>query len=114
LRLELPIRMRLRGGRTTIEAAAGAEPAISRRDPVLIKALRAAHALLAPSAEGMPYLDDAPTAAYQRRLVRLAFLAPDLQAAILDGRQPAGLTIDRLIQAPLACSWAAQIAAFKA
>ncbi|WP_439534574.1 hypothetical protein [Polymorphobacter sp.] len=50
LRLELPIRMRLRGGRTMIEAAAGSEPVTSKRDLALIKALRAAHALLAPSA----------------------------------------------------------------
>ncbi len=114
LRLELPIRMRLRGGRTTIEAALGADTAPSRRDPVLIKALRAAHALLTPSADRVPHLVDAPTAAYQRRLVRLAFLAPEIQAAILDGRQPAGLTLDRLIRAPLPCSWAAQMAAFGA
>ena len=54
----------------------------------------------------MPHLMDAPTAAYQRRLVRLAFLAPEIQAAILDGRQPAGLNLDRLIRTPLAGSWA--------
>lgn len=114
LRLELQTRMRLRSGRTIIEAAAGSQPTVSRRDPVLIKALRAAHALLTPSADGMPHLVDAPTAAYPRRLVRLAFLAPEIQAAILEGRQPAGLTLDRLIRMPLACSWAAQMAAFGA
>ncbi|MBC7520919.1 MAG: hypothetical protein H7268_07480 [Sandarakinorhabdus sp.] len=81
---------------------------------MLIKALRAAHALLQPSADGVPHLVDAPIAAYPRRLVRLAFLAPELQAAILDGRQPAGLTLDRLIRTPLACSWDAQMAAFAA
>jgi hypothetical protein len=40
-----------------------------------------------------------------RKIVRLAFLAPALQAAILDGRQPAGLTLERLIQSPPALLW---------
>ncbi len=41
LRLTVPVRMRLRGGRSWL--IGGAAPAL-RRDPVLIKALRAAHA----------------------------------------------------------------------
>jgi DNA invertase Pin-like site-specific DNA recombinase len=43
------------------------------------------------------------------RLVALAFLAPDIVEAILDGRQPAGLTAARLLRIPdLPVSWAAQ------
>ena len=35
---------------------------------------------------------------YATRLVRLAFLAPDLLAAIIDGRQPQGLTATGLLK----------------
>ena len=37
------------------------------------------------------------TASYATRLVRLAFLAPDIVAAILRGKQPPGLTANKLI-----------------
>ena len=36
---------------------------------------------------------------YATRLVRLAFLAPDLLAAILEGEQPDDLTAARLLRA---------------
>jgi site-specific DNA recombinase len=49
-----------------------------------------------------------PTSPYHRRLLRLAFLAPDLQRAILAGRQPAGLTLDQRLP-PL---WTDQIGVF--
>ena len=35
---------------------------------------------------------------YATRVIRLAFLAPDVLAAIIDGRQPADLTAARLLQ----------------
>lgn len=44
---------------------------------------------------------------YVRRILRCAFLAPDLVQAILDGRQPPELTLERLLQA-LPLDWAAQ------
>ena len=37
------------------------------------------------------------TASYATRLVRLAFLAPDIVAAILAGKQPSGLTANKLM-----------------
>jgi hypothetical protein len=105
LRLTIPIRMRLRGGRRWI--IGGAKPA-SRRDPVLIKALRAAHAMLDTDAAGLPTLDAAPASPYRRRLVRLALLAPDLQRAILAGQQPPGLTLESLMHAPMPLLWSEQ------
>jgi DNA invertase Pin-like site-specific DNA recombinase len=105
LRLTIPIRMRLRGGRRWI--IGGAKPA-ARRDPVLIKALRAAHAMLGTDAAGLPTLDAAPASPYRRRLVRLAFLAPDLQRAILAGQQPPGLTLESLMHAPMPLLWSEQ------
>ena len=43
-----------------------------------------------------------------RELLRLAFLAPDIQKAILEGRQPATLSLERLAQMGPPASWAAQ------
>lgn len=107
LRVTLPVCMRFRGGRTRI--IGGARPDI-RRDPALIKALRAAHAMLGTDAKGHPVLNAAPVTSYRRRLVRLAFLAPDLQRAILAGEQPPGLTLESLIHTPVPALWSDQVA----
>jgi hypothetical protein len=44
--------------------------------------------------------------------VRLAFLAPDLQRAILAGEQPSGLYLEQPIHNPIPMSWAEQAALF--
>lgn len=62
---------------------------------MLINALRKAHALLNTDASGLPVLQVAPPTPYQRRLVRLVSLAPDLQRDIFNGRQPPQLTLER-------------------
>lgn len=46
--------------------------------------------------------------AYHRALARLAFLAPDIQAAILEGTQPASLSLERLIKKPIPIAWSDQ------
>lgn len=49
---------------------------------------------------------------YLRTLLRITFLAPDITAAILDGRQPIGLGENRLMRAThLPFDWAGQRAA---
>ncbi len=46
---------------------------------------------------------------YFSQLLRRAYLAPDITTAILDGRQPAGLTTTTLIErADLPMSWREQ------
>ena len=110
-RLTIPVRLRLRGGRTWI--IGGTAPA-ARRDPVLIRALRAAHTLVRTDKQGLPMLEVAPTSPYHRRLVRLAFLAPDLQRAILAGQQPLGLILESLMRRPIPIDWADQAAMFEA
>ena len=53
----------------------------------------------------------------QRRvahLVDLAFLAPDIVTAIIDGKQPPSLTAERLIKAKHRPLWADQRAFFQA
>ena len=110
--LRLPISCRFRGGRTWILSPPGSDAkAHGRRDPVLIRALRQSHKLAAGM--GWRCVDravenvsgKAPANAYERRLCRLAFLAPDLQRRIMEGRQPAALNLERLIHEPIPVSW---------
>ncbi len=92
--------MQLRGGKTwALEPATDASVPARRIDPVLLEALRRAHRLADGSA------DSAPISIYERKLVRLAFLAPDLQRAIVEGRQPAELTLAVLMRAELPVLW---------
>jgi site-specific DNA recombinase len=111
VRVRTPTRLQLRGGRTIIE---GAVPQTARRDTALIKALRAAHRMMDCDDNGLPILHTAPVSPYERRLIRLAFLAPELQAAILAGRQPAGLTLAQLMRMPIPALWRAQMVAVEA
>ena len=59
-------------------------------------------------ASGRPVLESAPESPYRRRLVRLAFLAPDLQRAILAGRQPPGRSLNRIMEGRLPLLWSEQ------
>ena len=76
-----------------------------RHDPVLIKALRASHTMIESDARNLPLLDASPPSAHLRRLVRTAFLAPDLQRAVLEGMQPQSLTLERLMRSDLPLDW---------
>lgn len=76
-----------------------------RRDPVLIKALRTAHAMVAMSRIGAPLIETVPGPRYQRRLLRLAFLSPTIQRAILAGGQPAGLRLEDLVRGTMPTNW---------
>lgn len=42
------------------------------------------------------------------RLIRLTYLAPDIQAAIHDGSQPADLTVNKLFRSPVPLDWEQQ------
>ena len=81
-------------------------------DPVLVRALRSAHAMLHYDDDGLPALTAAPDTPHRRRLVRLAFLAPEIQRAIVEGRQSAGLTLSRLLKGPMPLDWSQQAARF--
>ena len=81
---------------------------VPARDEVLIKALRAAHAMVSLTKVGAPIMESVPRPQYQRRLIRLVFLAPDIQGAILGGTQPSGLRLEDLIRNPMPLDWGAQ------
>jgi len=104
-RLTLPWRMQVRSGRTEILTSARNTP---QPDPVLIKALRTAHAMIAMDTSKNPVLVAAPTTPWRRKLVRLAFLAPDIQRAILEGRQPSDLTLATLMKSEVPLLWSEQ------
>lgn len=111
----LAIRCRLRGGRASAIAPAGLDAVrVSRRDPKLIKALQRAHQIAGGlgwrSRDGSLDTSElmSPISYYDRKLCRLAFLAPDIQRRIFEGRQPPSLNLERLFARPIPTCWNAQ------
>lgn len=110
--LHVPFRIVKRGGRKEMVLPADT-PAQRRPDDALVKALARAFrwrrmldsgdfATIAELAtrEGI-------TLSYLTRVLRLTLLAPDLVAAILDGRQGPEVTLARLME-PLPAAWPEQ------
>jgi hypothetical protein len=106
--LLLPIRLVVRGGRKWVTGADGRPAAIpGRPNANLVRSLRAGHAVLYrcridPATISPPRKARAPTSARERKLAQLAFLAPEIQRAILAGE----ITSLALEKIPL--SWAEQ------
>jgi site-specific DNA recombinase len=110
-----PRRLSFVGGRTWLTDAANKPIAIEgRTDPAVVRALKSAHATLSD-------LGAAPTSSVQRvmqaksarnprlrAIARLAFLAPDIQSAILDGRLSPHLNVGALTAESLPLAWADQ------
>jgi DNA invertase Pin-like site-specific DNA recombinase len=101
-RIRAPITLPLRGGQRLISN--GSKPDI-RPDPALIAALRRAHSVLERDRKGMPLIAAAPSSPYVRGLLRLAFLAPDIQRDILAGRQPPALNLQQLVKMDIPLDW---------
>jgi site-specific DNA recombinase len=104
-RVTIPTLLGSRREPTQIRAVASSS---ARRDPVLIKALRVAHSMVTTGRDGAPLIEDVPDPRYQRRLIRLAFLSPRIQQAILDGRQPPRLRLEDLVRGAIPASWEQQ------
>jgi site-specific DNA recombinase len=103
-----------RSGRA-MKLVAGGTDATAHADPTLIRLLARAHAMRKELETGHHETLDAcaramgATASYFSRIVRLAYLAPDITTAILDGRQPATLSATRLAEArALPVTWTEQ------
>lgn len=77
----------------------------SATQPDLIGALRRAHAAIKLDSYRLPTCTASPKTLYERRIFQLAFLAPDIQDQILDGRQPRRLGLTELIKHPLPVCW---------
>lgn len=110
VRVTIAACMQPRKGSTRVTAPAAR---LSRAyfDKPLIAALKRAHRELAD--HGYHFRNAEPDLAeahgfgdpYRRRLTQLAFLAPDIQRAILTGRQPPGLNLKRLTSSELPIEW---------
>ncbi|QYX57983.1 hypothetical protein K1T73_06270 [Roseovarius sp. SCSIO 43702] len=110
--LHVPFRIVKRGGKKEMQMPEGATPS-RRTDNTLVKALARAFrwkrmldsgdfATIADLAE-----HERIAAPYLTRTLRLAFLAPDLVEAILDGRQPSNLSLE-MLRKPLPTGWSEQ------
>ena len=114
--VRVPLAIRRQPGRKTVvtpEGAPAAVPTRTRAAPPLVKALARAHRWRRMLVEGR-YASVSEMAAAERiergylgSLLRLTLLAPDLVEAILDGRQPADMTLPGLL-APFPAGWAEQ------
>jgi len=115
----VPMTIRRRGGRKQIIGPDGAAVrageevtgvATTRGDPTLVKALARAFRWRRMLEEGR-YVSvrelakaEGVNRTYIGRLLNLTLLAPDLVEAILDGRQPQGMTLPGLMEAfPVEC-----------
>jgi DNA invertase Pin-like site-specific DNA recombinase len=99
--IHLPLALPLRGGNQSVLHGDrdGTNP-----DPVLIAALRKAHSMLSQE-NGLPTMDAGPVSRYDANILRLAFLAPDIQQDILEGRQPASLNVQTFRSVDLPLAW---------
>ena len=112
----IPTQWKRRGGRKVIIAPNGSDawaPAKPRPDETLIRALARAHRWKRTLEEGThPSINALAEAekinrAYVCRLLNLTLLAPDIQEAILDGRQPKGMQLEEVVRA-IPGEWAEQ------
>jgi hypothetical protein len=104
----IPMTWKRRGGRNVIIAPDGGDawaPAKSRPDETLIRALARGHRwnrmLEAGKYRSAQEIADAEKIGrnFVSRLLRLTLLAPDIQEAILEGRQGKGVQLEELTRA---------------
>lgn len=60
------------------------------------------------SERGKPVIHAAPVSPYDRKILRLAFLAPDIQRAIVTGRQPPHLNLEKIQKMAIPLDWKSQ------
>jgi DNA invertase Pin-like site-specific DNA recombinase len=110
--LIIKARLVLRGG-SMIAMGPNGQPAMKRTmiDPALSSALIRAEAwkrkIVGGEVESLTVIARAEgvTPEYARRMIRPAYLAPDLKASILDGRQPSGLTLEAITKTEMPLDW---------
>ena len=120
--VEIPFIIRKRGGRKQIVTPDGASAWVSPRariDNTMIKAIARGfrwRKLLETGVYGT--IEEIAAAekinpSYVSRLLRMTLLAPEIVEAVLDGRQPADMTLALLMQ-PFGVLWAEQNGVFVA
>ncbi|MGN3973669.1 recombinase family protein [Tsuneonella sp. SYSU-LHT278] len=103
--IQLEVALPVRGGRRMVVAGDRSQ---ARIDPVLVAALRKAHRFIRRDRSGLPLVDEAPRTAYERKILRLAFLAPELQSDILAGHQPVALNLEAFLGCEVPLAWSRQ------
>jgi hypothetical protein len=114
--VDIPLRIRRRGGRKVMLAPDGASawvPPRARVDSAMVKAIARAYRWRGMIEQGV-YASITELAAAERinqsyvcRVLRLTLIAPGLVEAILDGRHPSGLQLRTLLN-PFPSDWTAQ------
>ena len=114
--IHIPVQFKRRGGRKLVLAPDGVASPIAPKPAVddtmlrlLIKAHRWRRRIESGKAKSITDLaaQENVTEAYVRRLLLLTCLAPDITAAILDGRQPRGLSAN-LMSKGVPAAWEEQ------
>ena len=114
LTVHIPLTVRRRGGRKVVIAPDGMEaPAVgaaARIDNTLVKALARAFRWRRMLETGVVCTvgeiatREKINKSYVSRVLRLTLLAPEIVEAILDGRQPEGMTLQGLLE-PFPVEW---------
>jgi site-specific DNA recombinase len=116
IRLSIPASLKRTGKemKFVVNGVANSAPADTTLIRLLVRGQKIAKRLFesnCPPLEAVARAEEI-TASYATRLVRLAFLAPDIVAAILAGQQPPGLTANKLMaDTRLPLNWREQRAA---
>ena len=111
LRLSVTVHLKRRGVEAKLIVDGDGESPITSPDPALIKAVAKAHSwnkkLVGGEVRSIRALarDIGVTNRYVRKLLPLAFLAPDIIEAILDGRQPRDLSLETLAYTSIPRRW---------
>lgn len=112
LSFDIPVDVRRRGTELRLVSGATALAPDQKMHSALAKAQR----WTAELRRGVSLADLADREQRSEMLLRtrcaLAFLSPAIQAAILDGRQPVELTLERLVRTPIPHDWDAQARLF--
>ena len=114
LTVRVPLAVRKRGGRKLVLTPGGMAPrGASAADTTLVKALARAFRWSRMMETGRYgtlnelAVSEQINSSYVSRLLRLTLMAPDIVEAILDGRQPEGMTLPGLME-PFPVEWAGQ------
>jgi hypothetical protein len=121
LTTDVAMKFRIRGGKTVMVLPDGTR-AIERKeaivDSTMVKIIARGHRWHRLLSDGAyPTIEDLAAAekinsSYVSRVIRLAFLSPAITEAILEGRQPAHLTMKDLL-APFPSDWDLQVDHFQ-
>lgn len=113
LDIKAPLSLRRRGVEGKIVVGAAEQ----QPDRTLLRALARAHNWAAELRKGKPLGQIAAASgnseAFIRTRAQLVFLSPTIQSAILDGRQPPELTLERIIRKPVPLDWGMQEKLYK-